>query len=88
MVAAIEKGWVGVGITSPEAFWAGGVTIKWVKGPWILKGTSVSKAPGGLAGLGRFPPCCRLAEWTWQIPAFACQAKPFPMRPEGCWGAD
>lgn len=62
--------------------------VKWVKRPWITKGTSVLPSSrragglGGLAGLGRFPPRCRLGEWTWQIPALACQAKPFPMRPE------
>lgn len=80
--------------------WADGVTSNGTRGPWIPKGRHVclydklypssrrAGGLGGLAGLGRFPPRCRLGggggghEWTWQIPALGCQAKPFPMRPE------
>lgn len=50
MDAAIEKGWVGVGVSLPKGALGGRRHVKWLKRPWIPKGTSVSQAPGGLAG--------------------------------------
>lgn len=42
-------GWV-LGISLPQGALGGRRHVKWVKRPWVPKGTSVSQAPGGLAG--------------------------------------
>lgn len=77
----LRRGGRMLGTSLPQGALGGRRHVKWVKRPWV-PGSRRAGGLGGLAGLGRFPPCCRLGEWTWQIPALACQAKPFPMRPD------